>query len=230
MDKILIAEDDISLSTLIKSYLKSYEDKFETIFVGNGLEAIKILQHEPISLLVTDLKMPKVEGLVLLAYMNTNFPKIPCIVMTSLRKPELRERLKKDVLNYIEKPFKPEKLAQAIMSALNKDIMEGPLQGISIISFLELIQMEKKTCLCEVESPYDVSGSLYFENGVLFSAFYGDLEGDEAALEMIQLENATIEFRDPPSNKIERRIHAEIADLIMEAMRLMDESNAEATI
>ncbi len=218
MDKVLVAEDDFSIRALIKTYLKRYKDRFELIIAEDGLEAVKLLQREPVSLLVTDLKMPKIEGLVLLAYMNTNFPKIPCIVMTSLRKPELKERLKKDVLNYIEKPFKPEKLAQAIMSALNQDIMDGPLQGISIISFLELIQMERKTCLCEVESPYDVSGSLYFENGVLFSAFYGDLEGDEAALEMIQLENATIEFKDPPSNKVDRRIHAEITDLIMEAL------------
>ncbi|MCP4109945.1 MAG: response regulator [Desulfobacteraceae bacterium] len=78
MDKILVAEDDASLRMLIKSYLKSYEDKFETIAVENGLEAIKTLQNEMISLLVTDIKMPKVEGLVLLAYMNRNFPKVPC--------------------------------------------------------------------------------------------------------------------------------------------------------
>ncbi len=224
MTNVLVAEDDFSIRSLIKSYLRKYKDNFELIIVEDGLEAIKILQQKPISLLITDLKMPKVEGLVLLSYMNTNFPKIPCIVMTSLRKPELKERLKKDVLNYIEKPFKPDELAYAIMSALKQDIaMDTPLQGISIISFLELIQMEKKTCLCEIESPYDISGSLYFENGTLFSAFYGTLEEEEAALEMFQLESVTIEFKDPPQNRIVRRIFTDIADLIMEAMRLMDE-------
>ncbi|MCP4352379.1 MAG: response regulator [Desulfobacterales bacterium] len=228
MDNVLVAEDDFSIRSLIKSYLRKYKDKFELIIVEDGLEAIKILRRKPISLLVTDLKMPKVEGLVLLSYMNTNFPKIPCIVMTSLRKPGLKERLKKDVLNYIEKPFKPDEFANAIMSALKQDItMDTPLQGISIISFLELIQMEKKTCLCQIESPYDITGSLYFDNGVLFSAFYGSLEGEEAALEMFQLESVTIEFKEPPQNEIERRIFTDLADLIMEAMRPVDESDTE---
>ncbi|MCP4109943.1 MAG: response regulator [Desulfobacteraceae bacterium] len=228
MDNVLVAEDDFSIRSLIKSYLRKYKDKFELIIVEDGLEAIKILRRKPISLLITDLKMPKVEGLVLLSYMNTNFPKIPCIVMTSLRKPRLKERLKKDVLNYIEKPFKPDEFANAIMSALKQDItMDTPLQGISIISFLELIQMEKKTCLCQIESPYDISGSLYFDNGALFSAFYGSLEGEEAALEMFQLESVTIEFKEPPQNEIERRIFTDLADLIMKAMRPVDESNTE---
>lgn len=91
MDKVLIAEDDKIFRTLIKTYLEKYKDVFEIIMVSDGFEAIEVLKKERISLLVTDLKMPRVEGLVLLAYMNKNFPNIPCIVMTSLRSPRLKK-------------------------------------------------------------------------------------------------------------------------------------------
>ncbi len=218
MDKILIAEDDISLRTLIKSYLKDYEDKFETIAVENGLEAIKTLQNEVVSLLVTDLKMPKVEGIVLLAYMNRNFPKIPCIVMTSMRKPLLKKKLKEDVLHYIEKPFRSEEMIQVITSALNQDMLDESLQGISIVSFLELVQMDCKTCVCEVELPGNQKGSFYFENGILFNAVCGEFEGEEAALKMMQTERAIINFQEPSKKEMERLIRKELKELVTESL------------
>ncbi len=218
MDKILIAEDDISLRTLIKSYLKDYEDKFETIAVENGLEAIKTLQNEVVSLLVTDLKMPKVEGIVLLAYMNRNFPKIPCIVMTSMRKPLLKKKLKEDVLHYIEKPFRSEEMIQVITSALNQDMLDESLQGISIVSFLELVQMDRKTCVCEVELPDNQKGSFYFKDGVLFDAVCGEFEGEEAALKIMQTECAIMNFQEPLKKEMEQLIRKELKELVTESL------------
>ena len=224
MDKILIAEDNLHFRTLIKVYMKKFENKFETIAVEDGLEAIEVLRKQPISLLVTDLQMPRVEGLVLLAYMNKNFPSIPCIVMTSLRRQRLKERLQKDVLHYIEKPFNADQLAQAIVEALDRSTLDGSIDGISITSFLQLIQLESKTCICEVESNGNPTGLFYFKDGVLYDASLGDLRGEMAALEMIRLDNATISFKKLPQKRIERRIENDLPALILDAMRIKDES------
>ena len=228
MQKVLIADDDARFLLIIQAHLKPYRDRFEILTAEDGFEAIEILKREPISLLVTDLKMPRVEGLILISYLNRNFPEVPCIVMTSLRAPRLKERLQRDVLYYLEKPFKQKILVDAILTAVQRDTLNGAVQGISIASFLQLIQMELKTCLCEIIPPDGFHGYFYFKNGELYDATFGDLVGEAAALAMIGMERAEIHFRTLPVTQIERRIEGELTGLILEAMRRRDESRHSA--
>jgi len=72
MDKVLIVEDDLRIQRLLQTRLQKYKDKFEIVLANNGEEAIKVLEQRPISLVVTDLKIPKIDGLTLLAYVNQN--------------------------------------------------------------------------------------------------------------------------------------------------------------
>lgn len=227
MDKVLIAEDNPVLAKILKAGLKKYEDKFETITVKDGEEAINVLRLEQITLLITDLQMPKIDGLSLLAHMNENHPEIPCIVMTAHGTKQIKEKLQQDVLNFIEKPFEIDDLVRAIIPALDKDAPLGSLNGISIANFLQMIEMEQKTCLFEVNSQ-EGKGFFYFEDGVLYDAVFGDIKGLEAALKLIPMENVKIRFKNVSRSKkkIARRIKNELMTVIMEAMRLKDESSA----
>ena len=105
MDMIMIVEDNPVLLKILQSGMRKYENRFITLTAKDGEEAIEILENEPISLLVTDLQMPKVDGLTLLAYMNEHHPEIPCVVMSAHGTPQIKERVSKDVLRFIEKPF-----------------------------------------------------------------------------------------------------------------------------
>jgi len=229
MEKVLIAEDNPVLIKILKAGLKNYADNFETLTAKDGEEAMGIMEREPIALLVTDLQMPKVDGFSLLAYMKANHPEIPCIVMTAHGTPQLKEKLQPDVLSFIEKPFEIKDLAQTIIPALDRKPPGGSLLGISIASFLQMIEMEEKTCLFEVDSPGEGKGYFYFEEGVLYDAVYGNIKGLEAALQLIPMENAKISFKNVArgKRKIARRIKRELIPVIMEAMRLKDESNVE---
>jgi CheY-like chemotaxis protein len=220
METVLIAEDDLAPRMILSTYMTKYKDKFKTILVSDGLEAINILKSQPISLLVTDLKMPRVEGLVLLAYMNKNYPNTPCIVMTSLKKKRLKEKLQKDVLKYIEKPFKPEELAAVILDVFEEEIPGESLHGISVVSFLQLIHMEHKTCICEIQKD-DIQGVLYFEDGELYNAVCGELKGAAAAKKLIMTEYATVNFKSFKGNS-ERMIQTDLTSLILEALRGKD--------
>ncbi len=229
MDTVLIAEDNATFMKILRAGLRKYEDKFEIITAKDGQEAIEVLGQQPISLLVTDLRMPKVDGLTLLAYVNENHPKMPCIVMTAHGTPQMKERLQRDVLHYVEKPFKAEELAQTIVATLNRDVSlpdadipDGALKGISIASFLQMIEMEEKTCLLEIDTPKG-KGFFYFHEGELHDAIWGHLKGLEAALKMIPMENAKIRFRNPPKRKVKKRIKIRLMALIMEAMKTKDE-------
>ncbi|MFC1516718.1 response regulator, partial [Thermodesulfobacteriota bacterium] len=70
MEKVLIAEDDLKLQKFLEIQMKKYKDQFEVLFANNGEEAIEILKQKYISLLVTDIQMPKMDGMALLGYIN----------------------------------------------------------------------------------------------------------------------------------------------------------------
>jgi len=229
MDKVLIVDDNQVLIKLITMKLKKYKDRFHVITAGDGEEAITILNNHAISLLVTDLNMPKVDGMQLLIYKNRNFPQLPCIIMTAHSTQKIRKRLQHEVVNYIEKKESHyiDELVQAIFNALEEDVPLGTLRGISIASFLQMIEMEQKTCHFEVHSPQKPKGIFYFEEGVLYDAAYGSHRGVDAALKMIQLDSLKINFRKHPSKNYKRRINVDLIGLIMEAMRLKDESSEQ---
>jgi len=227
MDNVLIVDDNQVLIKLITTKLKKYKDRFNVITAGDGEEAINILNNHTISLLVTDLNMPKIDGMRLLIYKNQHFSQIPCIIMTAHSTQKIKKRLQHEVINYIEKKESHyiDELVKAIFSALEEDIPVGTLRGISIASFLQMIEMEQKTCLFEIYSPEKPKGVFYFEEGVLYDAVYGSYKGVDAALKMIQLDSLKINFRKHPNKIYKRRINADLVGLIMEAMRLKDESS-----
>lgn len=226
MEKVLIVDDSTMLLSYLEASFANYEDQFEVIFARDGMEAIDIIKNNDISLLVTDLQMPRVDGLGLLAYTHKYHPNIPCIVMSAHGTPSLIENLQSDILQFIEKPFTAEALAKAIIAALKEDRPEGSLSGISIANFLQMIEMEQKTCLCEIQSPGNPTGFFYFNGGELHHAVFGDYKGEEAAIKLIHIENPVINFKKVPNRKIPRRINRELTGLLLEAMKSKDEDSA----
>jgi len=226
MEKILIAEDDAKLKSFFKMYFKKHQEQFEVIYAGNGKEAIEILKQKYISLVITDILMPKLDGMALLAYINNTYPHIPCIVITAHPPQDVEQILPNDnLIGIFQKPFNLTELTEAIQKSLDPDVPDGILKGISVASFLQMIKLEEKTCLFEVHSPGKGKGVFYFNKGDLFDAVYGDLRGDDAALKLIGMEKAEIRFRNLPEKKIARRINKDLTALIMEAARRKDEAD-----
>ncbi len=220
MHKVLIVEDNVALIKYISIRLSEYKDEFEILTASNGQEAINVLKKTSIALVVTDLKMPKMDGLALLAYMNRNFPQVPCIVLTAHGTPEIKRRIRKDVLEYIEKPIKAEELGQTIKKALKIENVDDSIRVISVANYLQIIEIEQKTCLLEIKSGDNPRGLFYFKKGVLYGAAIGKLRGIDAALKIILFENSKITIRKPPTKQIKQRIHMNLSDLLFQAIRL----------
>jgi CheY-like chemotaxis protein len=207
-------------------YFEKHKDTFEVIFAGDGEEAIEVLNQKYISLVITDIVMPRLDGIGLLAYVNNKFPHIPCIVVSAHPPKGLEQRISGDnLVRVFQKPFRLTELTEAILQSLGQDVPGGTLKGISVASFLQMIKLEEKTCLFEVLSPSKGKGFFYFNQGELYDAVYNELKGEEAALKLIVMQKAEIRFRSLPRKKIARRITKELTGLIMEAARRMDESD-----
>jgi len=229
MHKVLIVEDNAALIKYISIRLLEYKDEFEIITACNGMEAINVLKKMSIALVVTDLKMPKMDGLALLSFMNRNFSKVPCIVLTAHGTPEIKQRIRKDVLRYIEKPIKADELGETIRNALNIENRSDSIRVISVANYLQIIEIEEKTCFLEIKTDYNPKGLLYFEKGVLYGAAIGNLRGLDAALKIILFESSKVFFKKLPKKKIKRRIHANLSDLLFQAIRLNKESALSET-
>jgi hypothetical protein len=144
--------------------------------------------------------------------------------MTAYGTSEIKDKLSKSTVRIFNKPFLIDDLANAIIQALKQDTPDGTLKGISVANFLQLIQMEEKTCIVEISSTGSEKGFFYFKEGELYDAVCGGLNGEEAALKLLALDNASIRLKNVTDDKIVKRITVSLMNLIMESQRLKDES------
>lgn len=226
MKNVLIVDDDLGFQRLLGISLKKYQQDFEIILSNNGEEAIGVLNRKPVDLIITDLQMPKIDGLTLLAYVNDAFPRTPCVIMTAHSTADIEKQFAQTGQQLLKKPFTINKLVEAIQTALDKPkAADGMLKGISVANFLQMIALEQKTCLLEITTPNQDKGFFYIENGEVFDAAFQGLAGDEAAYALIGVDGASIRFTNMPvSKKMKKRIQASLMALIMEAMTRKDET------
>jgi len=232
MKNVLIVDDEEHFIRTIGEGLEQYSSEFHVLTAQNGKAAVDTLESRKIDLVVTDLSMPQMDGFDLLAYMRSNFPSIPAIVMSGYTTPIIKNRLKSlgALRFFLEKPVDFKTMATAILDCLEEASKGGFVRSISTGSFLQLIQMEQKTCVLEItQEGHEQKGFFYFIEGELYNAVYGELQGEKAAREILTWENAEIRFRDLPLKeyKIKKSIHAELMSLIMDAARIRDEKPEE---
>lgn len=112
---VLIVEDDPMVAELNKSYLQMVHG-FQLIgVVPNGEEALKIIQQQPVSLLLLDVFMPKMDGLKLLRQIRMKYPKTDIIMVTAARQTQdIQTALGLGVIDYIVKPFTFERFQMAL--------------------------------------------------------------------------------------------------------------------
>ncbi len=218
---ILIVDDEKNLTQSLAEGLKSYEEKWEVFTASNGKEALSILQQHTIDLVVTDLKMPVMDGFELLSEMSKKFPEIPVIVMSAHANQEIIASLEKFGIDmFLDKTFDIDTFYKKIKTVF-ESVAYGFVRGINLVSFLQLISLEKKTCTVTVNKS-DKSAKIYFKNGELMDAETGDLKGVEAILEILPWENCMLEIQN--RCKIQaKKIPYDLNHLILEAMRIADE-------
>lgn len=115
---VLVVDDEIINQEILKEILSS---KYDVITANNGLDAIHELttQSKPISLIMLDINMPKMDGIEFLEILKEkNNKKIPVIVMTSEHDTELKS-LELGAADFIKKPFE---MPEIILARVNKSI------------------------------------------------------------------------------------------------------------
>ncbi|HEX3773869.1 MAG TPA: sigma-54 dependent transcriptional regulator [Polyangiaceae bacterium] len=115
--KILIVDDQLSMAETLADGLS--EQGFEAIALASSKEAAKRLENEHFDALVTDLRMPQIDGLELLKISRRHAPGRPVIVMTAYSAVESAiESIRQGAFHYLTKPFKLDELVLFLNRAL----------------------------------------------------------------------------------------------------------------
>jgi DNA-binding NtrC family response regulator len=117
--KILAVDDAPDTLELLERNLKSRNYR---VFTAQDAEkAIQVLESEPVDLVITDLKMPRVSGLDLVRHVRDNFPDTEVMMITGYASIEgAVEAMKTGAEEYLAKPFTDEELFSAVGRALEK--------------------------------------------------------------------------------------------------------------
>ncbi|MBT3217726.1 MAG: sigma-54-dependent Fis family transcriptional regulator [Proteobacteria bacterium] len=115
--RILIVDDEPSIRTVLKAHLRKLGYDIET--ACDGGEAIAALKKGHFHLIVTDLKMPVVDGMALLSWAKENLPGLPVILITAHGTVDgAVSALKQGAFDFITKPFDRDELYGIITKAL----------------------------------------------------------------------------------------------------------------
>ena len=117
MDSILIVDDELNMRLVLRAMLK--KEGYEVFVAEDGLAALNILKETDVSAVVTDLKMPKLDGMGLLDRVTREYPSIPIIIITAYGTVNTAvDALKKGAFDYITKPFDQDDLRNVIKKAI----------------------------------------------------------------------------------------------------------------
>ena len=118
-EHILVVDDSPDTLEVIQRNLEAQDYRIST--APGAVEAIKILESVPIDLVITDLKMPEVDGLSLTRHIQENFKDTEVMMITGYPSVEgAVEAVKTGAEEYLPKPFTDEELLQAVKSVLEK--------------------------------------------------------------------------------------------------------------
>jgi DNA-binding NtrC family response regulator len=140
--KILIVDDERGMLELLSMSFRHKTD-WEVITTTNPVEVPKIVEKDDIDLVISDLRMPEVDGIELMDYVKQIDESIPYIVITAYGTIDSAvEALKKGAFDYITKPFKREQILLTVERALK--VRELEKENIRLRQQLQEMQQKKE--------------------------------------------------------------------------------------
>jgi len=121
--RILIVDDEKRMRRILQILLKS--QGYEIKLAQDGDEAWSMFQQVPYDLVITDLKMPGIDGMELLGLINKQNPDVPVIVITAYGSVDSAVKaMKQGAYDYITKPFENEEIKIVVAKALSFSSMK----------------------------------------------------------------------------------------------------------
>lgn len=117
MATILVVDDEFDIREMIETGLEL--DGYRVLTVDGGEQAIAVFVSQSVDLVISDIKMPSMDGVEMLARLRELAPMLPVIVASGYLAPETLEKcMALGGVTLVRKPFAFRQLAEAVQTAL----------------------------------------------------------------------------------------------------------------
>jgi len=139
--RILVVDDEEDIRESLKALFETCLEEVAVITAGSGQEGLDVLDKESVDLIITDYKMPGMNGLEFLNKAVNKGPSVPRILVTAFPDLEIAIRAINDanVENFFTKPFEAEKVLQ-VVSTLLQEQRAQELRSRSFARSMDLIR------------------------------------------------------------------------------------------
>ena len=117
MKRILFVDDEPKVLEGLQRMLRPQRKQWEMVFANSGAEALAVLEAAPFDVIVSDMRMPEMDGAALLEQVQKRFPGVIRMVLSGYFEMEMAMRAVPVAHQYLAKPCDPEKLRDAIERA-----------------------------------------------------------------------------------------------------------------
>jgi response regulator RpfG family c-di-GMP phosphodiesterase len=154
--RVLVVDDDFAIRQLLATKLKLCG--FSTTACGSGEEALKLLSNQSFDAIISDLNMPGISGLELLAEAHRQFPRTAFLMATGVGDVSVGvAAMKQGAADYILKPFQMEAVVASLRRALEMKRMEAELEEYRhrLEEMVEQRTNQLKAAMRRIEFTYD---------------------------------------------------------------------------
>ncbi|MBU1558157.1 response regulator, partial [Patescibacteria group bacterium] len=146
----MVVEDEVLLGEVLCDLLNL--EGYETVYAENGELALQLIEEKSPDLVLTDLIMPKINGLELLSIMKDKYPDIGVIMLTAYGTVESSvQALKHGAFDYITKPYKEKEIMQCLERYFEQKKLKS--ENISLRKLNELKDKFLSLALHELNTP-----------------------------------------------------------------------------
>jgi DNA-binding NtrC family response regulator len=114
---VLVVDDDLAVGKVLSALLR--QDGFEAVHVPSAEEALGVLDSRPFELVISDVRMPGMDGLELLRAIGARWPELPVVLLTAHGSvPMAVEAMKAGAADFMLKPFERDEILFVVGKAL----------------------------------------------------------------------------------------------------------------
>ncbi len=142
--RIMIVDDDESLREFLEIFFA--EHGYKVCSAKTGKEALEMLSREEVSLVLSDVRMPEMDGVTLLREIKARSPEIPVILITAFASLETAvDAMKEGAWDYLAKPFRLDEIREVVDRALESRVKAQALSSDAKCKIYRLDQMVAKS-------------------------------------------------------------------------------------
>jgi DNA-binding response OmpR family regulator len=237
--KVLLVDDNPMILAMLRDALTPLA---KVTTAGDGADALLKAVDDTPDLLVSDYRMPGMDGRQLVDKLRSRSTTSGVAVILLATKAEISEKLavhEHGADDYVEKPFFLREATQRIKRVIDKIALEkmskssssdgvvrGSLAQMNVIDLVQSLEMGRKSCLLTL-SQANEKCEMYFREGQVTHAKYGSLTGDAAVFKVLRWIGGNFEINFEGNTK-QQTTTLNTQGLLMEGLRLLDESKRDS--